>query len=226
MKLVAMMAFYDERAVNIDHAVECVARLGATHVVAVDGAYALFPDGAGRSPNIESVSRVLIERCEVLGLGLTLHVPDQVFAGNEVEKRQLMLDLALAQTTSTDWLMPWDADFHLEAGARDLKPDLEVLGYSGALWADVEINDSVHPTLGWYTLRLILCASRGLCLTTNHYTYRWMSGVETIVQPRQHDAPGHQASVRIRHKPDDRQPGRRDRQRTYYERRHAQEIER
>lgn len=226
MRLIGLVAFFDEDARDLVRCVDDLARLGVTDLCAVDGAYSLFPDAEAASYNAPEVMHRLWLIARQHDMGLTIHTPSAPFAGNEVEKRQLMLDLALARTGSDDFMIPWDADFHLEDGARDLRPDLEVLTLSGARWADVEINDSTHLTLGWYTLRLLWRAMPGMRFVRNHFTTRYPDGVETIVQPKQHDAPGHQLGVRIRHAPNDRAPGRRERQVKYYENRERLGAER
>lgn len=226
MRLLGLIAYFDESPDAIERCVTELSMLGVSDIYAVDGAYRLFPDGRGTSDQAREINDVLARMTSECGMNLTTYTPAGVYMSNEVEKRQLMLDLALVRTGPDDWIIWYDADFTIEDGSRDLRPDLEVLTHAGARWADVEINDSTHLTLGWYKLRLLWRAVPGMRFVRNHFTIRYHDGVETIVQPKQHDAPGHQLGVRIRHALNDRAPGRRERQVKYYENRERLGTER
>lgn len=66
-----------------------------------------------------------------------MHRPRDVFFGNEVEKRQLSFDLARPFCDHGDWLVVWDADYHM------LQCDPAMLRY------ELESTDCVAAT---YTL--------------------------------------------------------------------------
>jgi hypothetical protein len=57
MRLIALLSFYDEPAEALAECVQSLARAGCDHVVAVDGAYALYPEGKPMSP-IEQVGTI------------------------------------------------------------------------------------------------------------------------------------------------------------------------
>ena len=107
MKLVGILCFYDEPA---EWLAECAGSLSfCDHLVAVDGAYALFPYGTAESPadQREAITRAASK----VGLTYTLYVPEAVYAGNEVEKRNLSLDLAREFCDGPeDWFVVVDAD--------------------------------------------------------------------------------------------------------------------
>jgi hypothetical protein len=219
MRIVAMISHYEENIVRLVDCISYVADLGATHVVMADGAYALFPDGRPSSvTDIYALQMAAYER----GLGSIFYEPREVFAGNEVQKRQEMLDLALAITDDDDWVMPWDADFALYK-SQDIAPFLR--GYPGR-WADVALTDSPKDA-GWYWVRLLLRAVRGMHFTTNHYTYHYPDGDHTVVGPRGADlARGLKLPVWVRHSPErPDQPGRRDQQKLYYKSRDSLGVE-
>jgi hypothetical protein len=221
MRIVAMISHYDEDVSRLIKCIGYVADLGATHVVMVDGAYALYPDG--RRTTGAYVSSFASEEAEVRGLGFLAYTPRDVFAGNEAEKRQVMLDLALSITTDDDFLLPWDADFALYKG-QDLT---QMLREHPGRWADVALTDS--PTdAGWYWVRLLLRSVRGMHFKKDHYTYHYPDGDHTVVGPRGADlARGLKLPVWVRHSPDrPDQPGRRDKQKEYYKIRDSTGIER
>lgn len=147
----------------------CVASLapaGVSHLVAVDGAYALFPGGKARSP-LEQRQKVAMQ-AEVLGL--TLHVPDRPWAGNEVEKRTKLLALAYAVADPGDWFLIIDADERISAA-----PDLE------RLW---EVEEDAAVAIVRETLFGVevdspyvrLLRAQPLVYDTNHWTIRRPDG--------------------------------------------------
>ena len=228
MKLVCCLCCYDEDPLRLGSCVHDAADLGCTDIVAVDGPYALYPDETPYS-SIDQYDAIQAS-ARTLGLGCLTYQPAQVWGGNEIEKRQAMLDLTLAITTQNDWWILWDADFHLESESVDLKLLLERYMHSGAQlsrWGDVELTDCPEGDVGWYPVRLLYRAIPGMCLHTNHYTYHYPDGESTRMNnPQGEDLDrGLKLQVRIRHLPEVRQPGRRAKQVAYYECRHELEIE-
>ncbi len=226
------MSFFEEDSRRLRCCVEDIAALGATHLVVVDGAYALFPEALRSSSMIEHDA--IEDEAYKHGLGYLAYTPEDVWVGNEVEKRQVMLQLAQAITTEDDFLMPWDADFILDEKV-DLRGFLEDNG-DNYDFADVQLTDSSEDN-GWYWVRLLLRARRDLRFGTNHYTYlygdglnyKWPDGTDrlsTVVGPRGVDLDiGLKTSVRVWHRPNDRQPGRREKQVDYYQKRDSLQIE-
>jgi hypothetical protein len=103
VKLIGLMSWYDEDASWLDRRHRQPLPRGMTHLVAVDGAYALFPDGRARS-GVEQ-HRAISETCEGLGISSTIYAPQTVWTGNEVEKRSFMFRLGLAVADGPqDWL--------------------------------------------------------------------------------------------------------------------------
>ena len=125
MKIVGLLSWYDESPTWLQACVTSVAPI-LDGLVAVDGAYALFP-GAAEKPN-SSVAEVdaIAEACDLAGLPLTLHRRSEPFAGNEVEKRNLTLELARTFGLSQeDWLIVVDADLVLRHHSERLREALE-----------------------------------------------------------------------------------------------------
>lgn len=180
MKVVGLLSFFDEYPAWLAAAVTSCGKL-CDHVVACDGAYALLSGGAGSSGSDQHAA--IVDAAEAVGVGFTLHVPEEVWWGGEVEKRAFMFDLGrLVARDPEDWFLVVDADEvvtrvppdvlrRLEAAEevvaeyglaarRDEHPDAEELG----LWP-VGTRD-IHPMRGLY--RNI----PGLTVSGVHYGYR------------------------------------------------------
>lgn len=106
--IVGILSWYEEDPAWLAGLVASLAKIPVGHLVAVDGAYALFPNGRGSSPPLQAAT--IQEACRALDIGLTLHVPREVFFGNETEKRTLGFQLAGHVTEPGDWLFLIDAD--------------------------------------------------------------------------------------------------------------------
>jgi hypothetical protein len=108
-KVCAILCFFDESPLWL---AACVASLAGDvdHLVAVDGAYSLFPNATGGSP--VGQHHAIAEAAAASRIPLTLHVPAEPWAGNEVEKRNASLAIArtVAAVDRTWWLLVVDAD--------------------------------------------------------------------------------------------------------------------
>lgn len=102
MRLTASLSFYDEPPGWLTAYVESLTLLGIEQLVAVDGAYALYPNGQPTSPPEQG--EAIREACAGLRIRLDLHEPEEVWA-SESAKRQKLIDLA-----DGDWLLVMDAD--------------------------------------------------------------------------------------------------------------------
>lgn len=134
MKVVGCLCWWDESPSWLATAVAGFARV-CDHIVAVDGAYALFPGARARSRPDQA--EAVLQAAEAAGASCTVHRPNDVFWGNEVEKRNLSLQLAAPHLTHyEDWVCVFDADMHVlqvtpEAVRRDLaETDQHVATYT------------------------------------------------------------------------------------------------
>lgn len=123
VRIIALCSWFDESPTMLAATVASLRHLDVRHLVAVDGAYALMPGGRGASSVDQT--RVMTDVCAASGMGLTLFQPERPFRGNEVEKRNLSLRLALSITTPADWLFVIDADEVLEPVRGDALSKLE-----------------------------------------------------------------------------------------------------
>lgn len=109
MKIVGLLSWYDESPAWLAAAVSGFARV-CDEIVAVDGAYGLYPGARERSHPDQAEAVVLT--CEAMNVGCTLHRPRApFFDGNEVQKRNLTL--GLAAPLEPDWVLVFDADMHV-----------------------------------------------------------------------------------------------------------------
>ena len=121
MKLVGVLCWFDESPSWLATAVAGFGRV-CDHIVAVDGAYGLYPGARARSRPDQA--EAILMAAEAAGCGATVHQPQGVFWGNEVEKRNLAL--GLAAPLHPDWVLVFDADMHvLQVNAPEVRRDLE-----------------------------------------------------------------------------------------------------
>jgi len=227
MNIIGMMAMYDEPEIHIKRSVRGLARLGVSKLVVADGAYALLPDGSPTSPP-EQIC-VLREQCVARRIALHLHQPTEVWAGNEVEKRQKMLDLAYDVSYDGDWLAIWDCDYRLVSPppVAEIAESLRSTSCDVATIAFTEDPTAVHG-LDFYPMGMLLRAQRGIRMGGNHHTYLFPDGRQTQVlrRPVLHGAEAlHLPDVRVLHAVHARDPERRARQAAYYCERDALGVE-
>lgn len=103
-RLYALLSWFDE---DVDMLRECVESLRGVvdAVIAVDGAYALFPHAVPYSPTGQAIG------IKSVGIPTVMAYVDQAWMGNQAEKRTFMFDLAAGMgVLHEDWLMVIDAD--------------------------------------------------------------------------------------------------------------------
>jgi hypothetical protein len=230
MTLIAMMSFFDEDDLLLKRSVRGLARIGVKRIVAVDGPYALFPnDGPYSNPQQICVLRqAAIQR----GVDLCLFQPDQPWAGNETEKRQRMLDLALKRAYRGDWLVVWDCDYRL----MDAPDPAWIRGRLQATDLDVATISFTEDPLAasrlsahdFYPMAMFLRAVPGIKMDGNHHTYVLPDGRRSHIlrRPVENEAEALDlGEVRILHDVQRRSLERRARQTAYYEARDVQGVE-
>lgn len=179
-----MLSFYDERP---DWLAACVASLNgvADHIVAVDGAYRLFGQAEAHSGDIQAGS--VIATAQQLGIGVTYHAPATPWMGNEVEKRNHALKLALAECKEDDWILTIDADMLVSKCPSDFRAVLEnAVEEVGTYY----VTESFEGGSGRYPARFMHRAHPSLSLRGAHFHYcrqdasgNWYSLWENGQQP-------------------------------------------
>jgi hypothetical protein len=103
--ITGLLAWYDESPIWLAGAVVGAAKL-CDHIVAVDGAYALYPHGRAQSDPEQA--EAILHAAYGAGIGCTIHRPRDVWMGNQIEKRSVMFELGRA--TGAEWFYVFDAD--------------------------------------------------------------------------------------------------------------------
>ncbi len=224
MKITAMMSFWDEDPTWLRSSIEDLVSLGASRVLACDGAYDLFPDGSSRSSDDQIVS--IRQSCDDLNVELLLYQPPCVWLGNEVEKRQKMLDLAAAISDPDDWLAIWDVDYEL-ASAPDADDIHDRLLSARADVAKIFFTESLSGG-GWHPMRMFMRARSGIKMDGNHHTYVLPDGrrSQVLCRPVSNAASAIDLSeIKVYHRVHERTALRRHDQTRYYEERDSRGIE-
>lgn len=221
MKVVGLLSWYDEHPDWLADAIAAIA-IVTDHLVAVDGAYGLYP--GGRPWSSQDQADAIRDITAGLGLGLTLHHPQTTWAGNEVEKRATMFALAEAFTTEEDWYLVIDGD-EIAEFPPDFLARLETTPHDVGEVTFWERQEGPPPTFDYtHFPRILFRAVRGLTVDTKHYRYVLPDGRQMWG-----DGPCETAEdfkdVRIEHKTKYREPERRAAAKGYYDLRDQRNIE-
>lgn len=232
MKVIGLLNFYQESALwlaaTVASASKCI-----DHLIACDGAYFLFPDGAPHSGAEQAA--VINEVAQAHNLGCTIHAPQETWAGNEVEKRAFLFTLAETISDPDDWYMVIDADEVVTDAPPNLRERLEAADEDVAevtFWErdDIEFTPKKAkaarqfdwPAKHEYPIRILFRAIRGLTVERNHYTYTtpdkrvlWGNRSSTVQQEPALDC----KDLRIEHRTNFRDLARRNAAKEYYGRR-------
>jgi hypothetical protein len=167
MRIVALLSWYHEPASFLKRCIHSLNGV-ADHLVAVDGAYQLFPNGKARSP--EQNYRAIRKAAMSTGIGLTIHTPDRPWQGNEIEKRDRMF--RLAEHHDPDWYLVIDADEELVQPPADLRDQLATTTRDVA---SVRLVDA--GTTGRHVnLPMFFRAIPGIQVKDRHYGYTTPDG--------------------------------------------------
>ena len=121
MKIVGLLSWYDEPAAWLRQTVAAAGHL-CDHVVALDGAYALFPGGAAYSPPEQT--QAILDGANFAGIGCTVVQSATVWEGNQIEKRNMLFRLGSCVTERDDWFLVLDADDLVVAVPADARERL------------------------------------------------------------------------------------------------------
>ena len=171
--IAGLICWYDEHPAFLVRAVYTATRIGIRHIVALDGAYGLFP--GGRAHSDPEQARRIHWACNQLGLTVEFGKP-KVWE-TEIEKRNTALRLAENALEPSDWFCWLDADFEVMTANPTLPAALavayELHGYEAA-----EVRMRTLKGNGYYRqfapiqpFRWLYRLGRGLHLENNHYTY-------------------------------------------------------
>jgi hypothetical protein len=100
--------WYDERPDWLAATVASASKL-CDGIVAVDGAYFLYPDSLRHPASGAAQATAIMETALALGMSCTIHVPTEPWFGNEVGKLQALFDLGIPEPYE-DWFFRIDGD--------------------------------------------------------------------------------------------------------------------
>lgn len=225
MRVIALMPFFDELPTWLGATTASVSRF-CDHLVAVDGAYALYPDGRGSSGTEQSAA--IREAAEAVGIGCTLHIPSSKWQGNEVEKRTFLFSLGSLVAEDGDWFLIIDADELLVEHPSWVK---DALSETNAVVAEVSLrrltdysNSALPQPLAqhlqpWSSspVRRLYRALPNIRVEGNHFTYvADYNGTKTYLWNRSKEPALDLTTVVIEHRNHLRPQARASAARTYY----------
>ncbi len=221
--IVAMISFYDEDPRCLSRCVNDLAEIGVDHIVVVDGAYDAYPRGQKISPGVRIDE--LMRDSEMCGIDLDAYDGHQ-WSGNEVEKRQFMLDRAIEVAGIGGWLVIWDADYQIACKIEhgDVSRSLSDTHHDVACVSFTESSTGG----GWHPMAMFMRAILGTVMDGNHHTYLFPDGRRSQVLRRpvpRSAAVLDMSEVLIYHGVHERDPARRQKQTEYYEERERLGLE-
>ena len=214
VRLIGILCWYDERVSWLSGVIASLERVGVSHLIAVDGAYAAYPNAHPVSGGEQHAA--IYEVCRALDIGLTIHQPQEPWFGNEVGKRNYAFKLAETVAEEDDWYFLVDAD-HFVTSART-RVHLDYLEQTACDVGEVQFREKMDGSfdMGGCPLRCVFRAIPGLRFETNHFTYRVPDGRDL------HDPTVEAVNlsmIEVEHRTQFRDPYRKEGQSTYYRRR-------
>jgi len=217
MRVIALLSWYDERPEQLAEMIDSLQGF-ADGLVAVDGAYALYPNGQPCSPHEQQVEIMRVAR--QVGLPAIVHQPGKLWAGNQVEKRSFLFRLAdTVAEANEDWYLVIDADEVLESVPADAKARLQASARDAAEVSVLDKGVGPQPRL--------VRAIPGLRAVGLHWRYftpdgrcLWGYLGKDEVEPFEP-----MGDLEIGHHRERRLPERRARASAYYEAARAQHVE-
>lgn len=243
MKIAALISWYDESPHWLATCVAGVARF-CDYIIGHDGAYALYP--SARACSHPQQAEAVIQAAEAAGAACMIYRPNEVYRGNEVEKRNAGLRMAGALLEpEEDWLCIVDADFHiLRCESEVIRAELasthhDVASYTLLDGKDMLANEAtarfareLDASTEWtYRTRDFYRWTPSLQVGPTHYCYSrerdgervWLRGPELNVEPE--PALDLRANLVFYHRRQDRASVRQKAAKEYYDRRHRFGIE-
>jgi hypothetical protein len=175
VRLIALLSWFDEPPAVMGQCLTALRDAGVDHVVAMDGRYKLYP-GEEHMSSAEQQGLVVLA-CRSLGMGVTLYVPPAPWPG-EVEKRNHMFNVGLAEAYPGDWFFVVDADIVVTTVPGDLKARLEQTEHDVAAVKVRDMNAAAAQRADWPEYFDIRALFRAQPLQTvgNHHSYTTMDG--------------------------------------------------
>lgn len=166
MRIICLLSWFDERPSWLAALTAGVAEF-CDHIVAIDGAYELFPGACAHSRPEQA--EAIREVAYATGLGCTIHAPDRPWQGDQVEKRNVMFQLGRLVGGANDWFYITDADHLITRVPDDLRDRL-----AASEWDVAEVMLDRTP------LRAFVRNLPGLRCKGAHYVYAAERDCQTV----------------------------------------------
>lgn len=225
MRILALLSFYDERPQDLIRYVASLRQATVDHLVAVDGAYALFPDARPVSPPEQRGA--LMAACVEAGIGLTLHTQPATWAGNEPHKRGFLFGLAHETSEPGDWFWVLDTDELVREVPPDFRDRLEDTEHDVAevTLCDVEALQANKPNWPARFTQRRLFRAQPIRLRSSHFEYFRADGSLLGLDPQEGAPCLDCTDVTVWHAHVSRDPARSDARHRYYIARDTQGVE-
>jgi hypothetical protein len=229
MRLIVLLSWYDEHPSWLENAILSLKPLDVDHIVALDGAYALYPDGKAESSQEEY--EAIRQAGHEIGAVVDTYTPPNVWHGNEIEKRNYLFRLgwehvlAGGEVETIPWFMVFDADEAVKRAPDNVK---DRLGASPFDVGAVTLNEPGHPmgTVTFATFPMFFRA-QPIEVRGAHFRYfaqdgrqLWGDAIRDQLEPR-----ADLTDVVIEHRKLFRATDRKKAATTYYENRDASGVE-
>jgi hypothetical protein len=229
VRIVGLLSWYNENPAWLGAAVTSLAPF-ASHVVALDGAYVLYPGHQPRSPGGQSTA--IAEAARAAGMGCTIHEPATCWTGNEVEKRDAMFRLAETVSEPDDWYFVLDGDEVVTSAPADLAVRCEKTALDVAEVTHWQYRKHYEPHERPFVtdfkeqrhMRLMFRAIRGLRVIGRHYDRSTPDGRNLWGEGASEPAEDF-SDVRVEHRKDSRDLYRNNDAKIYYKRRDELNVE-
>lgn len=236
MKLIGIFSVFDDEVEMLMDSIADLDRLGVTDLIVVDGPYENFPHKRVDSPHWKI--DWIVRACASREISLTLQRMPVAWKGDEIAKRQRLLDLThVVAGDEESWLCIWDADFslaefkvsddtHLD-GLFDIKGCIDNWpGEIKGINVNVTDNPSRFPSAAsWSPIKMFIRFVPGMRMGSKHYEYVYPDGSSLWFQPLRPEDDAFLAPIYVQHMKHKRSQSRLDAQRIYYERRDGQKLE-
>jgi hypothetical protein len=159
MRIIGLLNWYDEPTDWLSECVTSAARV-VDHLIALDGAYRLFPHDDPISPPDQADA--IREAATAAEVGCSVVVPSEAWA-DEIAKRAYLFELGLGLATPEDWFMVLDADVVITE-AHGVHTSLRVTPFDAASSLLIEPRTTMR-------LRNFFRALPGLTVKDHHAHY-------------------------------------------------------
>lgn len=235
MRVWGLLSWYDEHPSWLAATVVSAAKL-CDGIVAVDGAYLLFPDSLRHPTSGPDQADAITRTAAAVGIACTMHVPTTCWWGNEVEKRNALVRLGAALAVHGDWFLIIDGDEVLTHVPPDTRGELGATENDVAeimMWErhDENVAQAGVRSLDKHPIRRLYRAVPGLTFGPAHHNLSFLrDGARVWLSDADRARPLEPAlalyDVKLEHRNHYRPAGRLATKRIYYAQRDQLGIER